>query len=108
MDVQALGLNATEGPKPTYCRDLLRKTSGPKTLQTACEFVRRVAEVKAEKILSDKKAVRQVLVNTTIEEMHKQGILELECSVSESSVTEPQGKRLSGAKEVPRTKNSSN
>ena len=69
--------------------------------------------MKAEKKISDEKAVRQVLVNTTREEMRKQGISELECSVSESSDTEPQGKvewtkKSSGVQEVPRSKNSSN
>ena len=57
-----------------------------------CEFVRRFAEVKAENMFTDKEGVQQILVNTTREELRKRGISEFDCSVSESSDTEPQGK----------------
>ena len=47
--------------------------------------------MKAEKGISDKRAVQQDLKNTARKELRKQGIPEFECSVLESSDTESQG-----------------
>ena len=72
---------AAEGQKLTYSRDELWKTVGSQTLQSAWEFVKRVAELKTEKKFSDQKEVQQILFYTTKENLHKQGISEFNCSV---------------------------
>ena len=71
---------------------MLWKLYGPQTLQEACAFVRRVAELQAENTFTEKEAVQQILVNAARDAFWKEGATKFDCSVSESSDTEPQSK----------------
>ena len=64
----------------TFSRDERWRTCGPQTLNDLHKFTGRVAKLKAEKGISDKKAVQQDLVNTARKDLRKQGIPEFECS----------------------------
>ena len=61
-------------------------------MQTACEFVKRVVELKAKKTYTDKEAVQLILLNTARDELQKKGTTKYECSISESSDIGPKGK----------------
>ena len=58
VGVQSYSLNAAEAQLLIFKRDELWKTFGPQTLQAACEFVRRVAEMKAKNSYTVKEAVQ--------------------------------------------------
>ena len=63
----------------------------------------------AEEKITKGKAVQQILMKTAREDLRQKGIVEFECSDSETSETEPQGKvdtrtkkRKCSSKEEPR------
>ena len=69
----------------------------------------------AEKKITEGKAVQQILMKTAREDLRQKGIVEFECSDSETSETEPQGKvdartkkRKRSQTEEPRTNAMSN
>ena len=84
---------------------------GPQTLQEACSFVGRVVKFSTEKKITEGKAVQQILLKTARDNLRKKGVVEFECSDSETSETEPKGKvdartkkRKRSSKEEPRPK----
>ena len=108
--VQGLDLNAAVG-LTSYSRDELWKAHGPQTLQEACSFVGRVVKFSTENKITEGKAVQQILLKTARDNLRKKGVVEFECSDSETSETEPQGKvdartkkRKRSSKEEPRPK----
>ena len=106
--VEVLDLNAAVLPQ-SYSRDELWRTFGPQTLQEACSFVGRVVETSTEKKITRVKSVQQILMKTARDTLRKRGVVEFECSDSETSEAEPQGsvdtrtrKRKRSGHEVPR------
>ena len=114
QSVSGLDLNAAAGL--TSCsNDELWRIHGPQTLQQACSFVRRVVKSMSEDQITEGKAVLQILRKTAREDLRQKGIVEFECSDSETSEPEPQGKgdartkkRKRSNTEEPRTNTMSN
>ena len=83
QSVSGLDLNAAVG-LTSYSNDDLWRTHGPQTLRDACSFVRRVVKFMAEEMITEGKAVQQILMKTAREDLRQKGIVEFERSDSET------------------------
>ena len=86
QSVSGLDLNAAVG-LTSYGNDDLWRTHCPQTLRDACSFVRRVVKLTAEEKITEGKAVQQILMKTAREDLRQKGIVEFECSDSETNKT---------------------
>ena len=114
QSLSGLDLNAAVG-LTSYSGDELWRTHGPQTLQEAYSFVGRVVKFAAENKITEGKAVQQILIKTARDDLRKKGVVEFECSESETSEAEPQGKvdtrtkkRKRSSNEEPRPNTTSN